>query len=124
MRTTQRQDTLRFSSFLVILFACLGSSTGQLASTSAWYPSVLTNYTLPSWNPTNPIPFSPDKAVIAAMKHANQKQPGSWRATRISLQRFTRSDPWFYIVTLEGPSYMNVHVLLNGDIWRPGPNPW
>jgi hypothetical protein len=109
------------ASCVTLVISYFGAPTlSRAASTNIWYPSALTNYSLPSWNPTNAIPLTPDKAVITAINDANQKQAGSWHATHISLQRYTPSNAWFYTVTLEGPSTMTVRVLLNGHVWKPG----
>jgi hypothetical protein len=71
-------------------------------STDYYSTSGLTNSAIPLWNPTNSIPLSPDKAVIAAIKYANSKrqQPLSWDADSVELRKLSPESPWFYTVTL------------------------
>ena len=101
---------------------------GVAASQIDYYSgSILTNKSLPQWDPFNPIPLAPDRAVsiAAAFANSNRPSPISWQVDWIELRRASSDTAWFYRVALmeKADSYetMNVRVLLNGEIWKPMP---
>jgi hypothetical protein len=102
----------------------IGTGSGEI---TRYYGSMeLTNKNIPIWDPTNSIPLSPDKAVIAAIESANvgRLQPLSWDVDGVELHRYSPDTSWFYIVTLvdrRSGQYelQTVRVLMNGKVWMP-----
>jgi hypothetical protein len=100
---------------------------GESRGNTSYYSSAeLTNSAIPLWNPTNTIPLSPDKAVIAAIDYANSKrpQPLSWDVDTVELRKLSPESSWFYIVTLtdrksERYELEVIRILMNGKVWVP-----
>ena len=91
-----------------------------------YYPADLQAMKLPPWNLTNPIPLSPDAAVISAMRYASQKHPGvaAWEADRITLERQGSGVIWVYNIDLidrQSGRYEaeGARILMDGSIWKP-----
>lgn len=83
-------------------------------------PSDLRKLALPEWTGTNAMPLTPDKAVEAAIKHLQAKQPGVWTLDRVELER-QFGDTWTYDIRFESDKHnlTRVRVLMNGEIWLP-----
>lgn len=99
----------------------------RTGSTVTFSMGPLTNAVAPTWFPTNPIPLTPDKAVIIAEKYLNEKFGATniyWEIEGIEIRRFGPATPWFYSIDLVNKSPASpppevVRVLLNGEVWKP-----
>lgn len=79
----------------------------------------------PVWNPTNPIPVTPDEAVRIGIKYIRTNAPELSHVTvdDIDLMTYTK-DAWFYTITFKGHNsgrfeIKEIRVLMNGRIWQP-----
>jgi hypothetical protein len=111
------------------IVACFSQTAAAAGRTDYYSSEQLTNKSIPSWNPTNSIPLSPDKAVIAAIKYANSKRPNplSWDVDGVELVKYSPQSSWFYSVTLtdrKSGAFESeiVRVLMNGEVWEPKGN--
>jgi hypothetical protein len=109
---------------LVVLAAASCSKSGR---TDYYYPADLKTMKLPTWDVTNAIPLTPDRAVLAATRYLNTKQPDivSWDVDRIELSHEFDST-WTYIISLTDRhsgryDFEIVRVLMDGNVWKPSP---
>jgi uncharacterized membrane protein YkoI len=121
-----------FAYLLIFILIAFGDASAAMAdNTDYYYTEDIKIADMPHWNPTNTIPLTPDKAVIAAMVYANKmaKSNKSWDVDEISLEsNATRSDLWYYVIELvdrksDENDVIIVRVLMNGEIWKPRSKP-
>ncbi len=116
------------SAAAILVFAVLRYLSGAQSGGRTDYYSLtqLTNSAIASWIPTNPIPLSPDAAVLAAIAHANsnRQQPLSWDIESVELTKLSSESPWFYTINLTDRKsgryeLESIRILMNGEVWVP-----
>ena len=89
-----------------------------------YYADDLKAMNLPTWNPPDPIPLSPEQAVQVAVSHLQTNYPTirKWDVDGVELKR--QGSVWVYLVALTDRKsgkyeFETVRVLLNGSVWKP-----
>jgi hypothetical protein len=110
----------------LLLFPGCNQAGSNSKPAKVWLTSDLTNYAKVVWNPTNPIPLTPDAAVRAALNDLRESYGTNfhWQVSSIKLEgdRTYPSFPWMYYVECisgqEGSSnfkWETVRVLLSAN---------
>jgi hypothetical protein len=115
----------------------VAASCSRKAEVGEWWdPSELNSMNLPTWQVTNAMPLTPDKAVLAATRYLRAKHGdiSSWQVNQIYLaQEPWNSSNWTYTIVLSvalpqrqsSPFHIEwpvVKVLMDGNVWEPSTN--
>ena len=114
------------ANIVAVMVSCSGAAGWSGGSTKVYSSEQLENSSIPSWNPTNSMPLTPDKAVMAAQQYANAKRarPLDWDVDEVKLSHYSFSSAWYYTIALidrKSGAFETelVRVLMNGAVWEP-----